>query len=313
MNQPIEYLALGLMLVTLVFSYQGFASQSFLHRFAFEVGPVRFGKEYLRLFSSGFLHVNWTHLILNMYALYAFARVLDRPIARNPQEPYGADGLLLDPTLGLGSPMGAGAFLLLYLLGLLGGNLLALYLHRYHEDYRAVGASGAVSAVVFAAIVLYPDLQLSFILLPVSFPGWAFGLGYTLFTLYGIRSQKGNIGHEAHLGGMLVGLVFAMLYAPWVVPEHPWVIVGIMLPIATFLYLMVYFPQWRLVPGYASKHAARFAKAFSFTQSSGHPSRKAPDFASKEEELNHLLDKGLKNLSNKERRRLEALSRELDG
>jgi len=87
-----------------------------------------------------------------------------------------------------------------------GGNLLALVIHRKNPSYSSVGASGAINGVIFASIAVFPGMKIFFM------PGWVFGLIFILYSLYGIRSQKQNIGHESHLGGALAGMLVAILF-----------------------------------------------------------------------------------------------------
>ena len=132
-----------LMIFTGIFSYKGIIDRAFMDRYSLEVDGILLGKQYNRLLTSGFLHLNWWHFAFNMIALLSFSYTLEQLF-------------------------GTGKFLGLYFASLLGGNLLALFIHRNHGDYRAAGASGAISGVIFSSIILFPDSCLSFILLPIS-------------------------------------------------------------------------------------------------------------------------------------------------
>src|SRR5664279_1898625 len=171
-------ITLILIIVNIAFSYKGFTNETFFEGYKFEVDRILINKDYKRLVTSGFLHVSWTHLILNMFSLYAFSGSIE-------------------------SDLGGLQFLLIYFVSLVGGNLLCLFIHRNHGDYSAVGASGAVSGIIFASIALYPGMGIGFFGLPFSIPGWLYGILYVLYSIYGIKSGKDNIGHEAHLGGAL--------------------------------------------------------------------------------------------------------------
>lgn len=199
-------------------SYKGFSDPGFFERHLFEVGRVLRGKEYGRLFMSGFLHVDWTHLLFNMFSFYSFSISLERYL-------------------------GAVAVVIIYFASLFGGDLLALFIHRNHPGYRAVGASGAVSGIIFAAIAIFPGIQVSIFLIPIGIPGWLFGACYVLYSMYGIRSSVGNIGHEAHLGGALVGLMMAVLLVPEVLTANtlPVVLIGVLCVI--FIVLVVWKPE----------------------------------------------------------------------
>src|ERR1700744_3993165 len=121
------FIILLLIVANVVVSYKGFKSASFFERYCFEVDRILLYKDYKRLITAGFLHVDWNHLILNMVSLLIFSGAMT-------------------------SSLGPLEFILVYFVSLIGGNALALVIHRNHADYRAVGASGAVCGVMFAAI-----------------------------------------------------------------------------------------------------------------------------------------------------------------
>ncbi|MDF1663441.1 MAG: rhomboid family intramembrane serine protease [Planctomycetota bacterium] len=182
MTEPI--LTYALIAVNAYVSYLGFTRFGFMNRFQFETGPI-LGGDYQRMVTSGFLHVDGHHLFFNMIALYMFGQQLELscgPLA------YG----------------------LLYLFSLLGGSALSLLMHRHHYDYCAVGASGAVSGLVFAAVFLMPGMGVGLIFLPIFIPGWLFAIIYTGISIWGIKKKWGNIGHDAHLGGAIVGMLGAL-------------------------------------------------------------------------------------------------------
>jgi membrane associated rhomboid family serine protease len=210
---------LGILLATFFISYKGIEDYRFLNQYSFRVDAILLHKDYKRLFTSGFLHADWPHLIFNMLTFYSFSSSLE---------------------LALGIPR----FLALYFGSLLGGNVLALFIHRHSSRYTAVGASGAVSGLVFACIALFPDMELGLLFLPIYIPGWAFGLLYTLYTLYGIKSKKDNIGHEAHLGGGLFGLGSAILMFPNVLHENYLPVLLIVIPSSIFLFLIITRPDF---------------------------------------------------------------------
>jgi membrane associated rhomboid family serine protease len=262
MTEAIEGVALLIIIVTTLFSYQGFKSPAFFDRYAFEVDPILIGKEYGRLVSSGLLHANWLHLIFNMATLLAFS--------------YGVG-----------------------FVSLVAGNLLALYIHRHHGDYSAIGASGAVSGVLFASIVLFPDAIITFPFLPFEMPSWLFGLVYMLVSLYGIKIQAGNIGHEAHVGGAIAGMLSSICLEPTIVERHPLVVASLIVPFVLFMVLLVKRPEVLWIENYWG----------------GSPKPKAASHLYDERVLDELLEKvsrtGLDSLSKKERQKLEELSKTL--
>jgi membrane associated rhomboid family serine protease len=192
---------LVLIVVNVLISYKGFNDLLFFDKYKFQVQKI-LGGEKLRMLSSGFLHVDWMHLGFNMYALYLFGKVV------------------------VGN-FGVTYFLLIYMGSLLAGSLYSLYQHKEEFYYSAVGASGAVSGIVFSAIMLYPDMELIMLPIPILLPGYVFGIGYLLYSIYGMKNQVGNIGHSAHLGGAIGGYILTLILRPSVITNSPLMIVVI--------------------------------------------------------------------------------------
>lgn len=270
---------IGTLLIALnvLVSYRGFKNPSFFDAYHFEVDAILKRKDYVRLISSGFLHVSWLHLIVNMISLWCFSEVLEN---------------------GLG-PLN---FILVYFGSLVGGNLFALFVHRNHGDYSAAGASGAISGVVFASIAIVPGLEIGLFGLPYYFPAWIYGLLYVLYSIYGIKSQRDAIGHEAHLGGGIAGLLLAMAMQPEFIMVNALPIACILIPSIFFILMMVYKPNWLLVdnPFKTSQKSYTIEDKYN-------AKRRANEL-----ELDGLLEKihkkGLNGLSAKEKQRLKDLS-----
>lgn len=187
-----------ILIATIAMSYYGFNNVTFFNRYMFNVGAVQKG-DYVRLISSGFLHANWEHLIFNMISLFFFYEVVT-------------------------DSMGELLFVLIYFGSMLLGNVFSLQIYKRQSYYSAIGASGAVSGIIFTAIALYPKaIKVNFL------PGWLFGalyFGYSVFMMF--NPQKGdNLGHTAHIGGALFGLAVVVLYAPTIV-VHNALYLGIM-------------------------------------------------------------------------------------
>ena len=191
-----------ILLATIAMSYYGFNNPTFFNHYKFNVGAVQKG-DYVRLVSSGFLHANWEHLIFNMISLYFFQDVI-----------IGSMGNLM--------------FLLIYFGSMLLGSVFSLRIYKRQPYYSAIGASGAVSGIIFAAIALYPTaLSVNFL------PGWLFGalyFGYSVFMMFNPQ-QGDNLGHAAHLGGALFGLAVVIIYAPEVVIHHAFYLGVMALPL----------------------------------------------------------------------------------
>jgi membrane associated rhomboid family serine protease len=175
-------------------SYKGFGDYGFFERYKFNVGGIRRGEQ-IRMISSGFLHVDTTHLLFNMLTLYFFADVVIAYI-------------------------GSFNFIIIYTASLILGNLVSFYFHKDEYHYSAVGASGAVTGILYSAILLEPDMSLYMFFIPVPIPAYVFGIGYLLYSIYGMKKQLGNIGHDAHFGGAIGGYAVTLILAPWVFESH---------------------------------------------------------------------------------------------
>ncbi|MDG1528512.1 MAG: rhomboid family intramembrane serine protease [Polaribacter sp.] len=200
---------LGIIIANVLISMKGFNEYTFLDKYKFQVGKI-LGGEKLRMFTSGFLHVDWMHLGFNMYALYLFGGIV----------------------AGL---MGNINFLIIYLGSLLAGNMYSIFYHKSEPYYSAVGASGAVSGILYAAILLYPDMTLMLFPLPIPIPAYIFGVGYLLYSIYGMKKQLGNIGHSAHLGGAIGGFVIALILMPNLIVQHTLMVGLLAVPIILLL------------------------------------------------------------------------------
>src|SRR5687768_13610910 len=209
-----------LIILTALVSYRGFKDHFFFEKYEFGVDKVRLYKDYKRLITSGFLHVNWMHLIFNMLGLYFFSRTL---------------AVTLDVF----------QFLLIYFTSMVGGNLLSLMIYKNQGDYTSVGASGAVCGVIFANIALEPNSQIWLFFIPMR--AWIFGLLYIALTIYGVRSKRDNIGHEAHLGGAIIGMLVAICLRPAALLENYITILIIAVPTLVFIYLIITRPHLLLI------------------------------------------------------------------
>lgn len=270
-------ISLLLIMANFIFSYRGFIDTSFFERYKFETDRVLVNREWVRIVSSGFLHVGWTHLILNMFSLLAFSwAVIDV---------FGFLG-----------------FLLIYFGSLVGGNLLSLFIHRHHSDYSAVGASGAVCGIIFASVAVFPGIGVG--LLGVYLPGWLYGLAYVLYSIYGIRSAKDNIGHDAHLGGAVIGMLLALALHPIAVMDNYSTILLIFVPAGIFIWLIISKPHFLLVDNlYYKTHRRHYSADHIYNQ----------EKAIRQQEIDRILDKisrtGMKSLTRKEKQKLEEYSK----
>jgi membrane associated rhomboid family serine protease len=272
---------IGLLLIILNFfvSYRGFVNFLFFDNYKFEVDKILVNRDYKRLVTSGFLHVGWSHLIFNMISLYFFAGLLE-------------------------AQLGGLYFAIIYFASLIGGDLLALLVHRQHGDYSAVGASGAVCGIIFASIALFPGFGISFFGLPFSIPGWLYGVLFVAYSIYGIKSNKNNIGHEAHLGGALVGMLVALIIYPSAILENYLPVFLIIIPTVAFIYLIVTRPQILYINNFFFKTHRKY-----YNIDEKYNEQKL----NKQKELDRLLDKiskkGMNSLTAKEKQQLEEYSK----
>ncbi|WP_418498658.1 rhomboid family intramembrane serine protease [Flagellimonas sp.] len=196
---------IAIIVANVLVSLRGFNDTVFFDRYKFSIGGIQAGQRE-RMATSGFLHVDISHLFFNMFTLYFFANVVI-------------------------SWFGPGKFLIIYFVSLLGGSLLALFFHKDEPFYSAVGASGAVTGILYAAILLNPDMQLGIMFIPIPLPAYVLGIAYLLYSIYGMRSRLGNIGHTAHFGGAIGGYATTLLFKPELFVTDTLIVVLLAIPI----------------------------------------------------------------------------------
>jgi membrane associated rhomboid family serine protease len=275
--EDIGVAGLILIFIIAIVSYQGLRDRSLFNKYSFDVDRILIDKEFSRLITAGFLHVNWTHLLLNLITLACFSYELE-------------------------TMLGISKFLAIYFGSLIGGNLFCLFIHRNHGDYTAAGASGAISGIIFACIAIFPGMEIGLLGLHIFFPAWLYGLVFVLYSIYGIRAQKDNIGHEAHLGGGLIGLAIVIAMLPQSLTENYLPIAAIVIPSAIFIYLMATKPEFFLVENLFGKPRGMRTMEDQYNL----------EMVDEEKELDDLLDKistkGFNSLTAKEKAKLRELS-----
>lgn len=184
-----------LIAITIAVSYAAFNSPKLMDQLQFNASKVYHKHEYHRLITHAFVHANWEHLFVNMIVLFSFGSAIEEYFKYN----FGSNHIL--------------CFFLLYFGGILFSNLYALFKYRNNYFYNAVGASGAVSAVLFAAIFFDPWNMIYFFgILPI--PGIIFAVLYLFYSYQMSKKQKDNVAHDAHFLGALYGFVFPILLNP---------------------------------------------------------------------------------------------------
>ncbi|KDN56375.1 rhomboid family intramembrane serine protease [Flavobacterium seoulense] len=202
---------IAIIIANVLFSYKGFNDYSFFRKYEFHIGSIRSGEQ-IRMLTSAFLHADFGHLIFNMITLYFFAPVVSA---------YLGDVL----------------FIVIYFASLLFGNLLTLLLHKNDYGYRAVGASGAVTGILYSAILLRPDMMLGiFFIIPM--PAYVFGILYLLYSIYGMKAKNDGIGHTAHFGGAIGGYLITLLVYPDLIFLQPLMVSLLTIPIILLFILI---------------------------------------------------------------------------
>lgn len=207
----IDIVTIVVILANVLASYKGFKDYGFFERYKFHIGSIKNGEK-IRILTSGFLHVDVTHLLFNMLTLYFFAPIVV-------------------------TYFGSVKFLIVYLISLVAGNILSMIFHKNESHYSAVGASGAVTGILYAAILLQPDMRLGFFFIPIPIPAYIFGIGYLLYSIYGMRNRVGNIGHTAHFGGAIGGYLITLLFFPSLIWRQPLMVGLLALPIVILFIL----------------------------------------------------------------------------
>ena len=275
----VDGLSLLLIIANVIVSWKGFNDRNFYERYEFSIEKIKLYKQYYRLVTSGFLHVNWMHLIFNMLVLYFFAGTVE-------------------------SFFGPLQFLLIYFVSMIGGDLLSLFIHRYDSGYSSVGASGAVNGIIFAAIAVFPGMRMGFFFIPIAIPAWIFGLAYVLYSIYGIRSRRDNIGHESHLAGALIGMLLGIGMFPATLSENYPTILAITIPCIVFIYIILTRPHVLLIDNNFFKTQKKY-----YSIDHKYNSEKVD----REKEVDRILEKiskkGMKSLTQKEREILEQHSK----
>ena len=197
--------------LTVIVSFKGFEDINFFRKFEFHIGSIRAGEQF-RMISSAFLHADISHLAFNMLTLYIFAPIV-----------YGY--------------LGNFTLALVYVASLIFGSLLTLLFHKNDYSYRAIGASGAVTGVLYSAILLQPDMSLFLFFIPIPIPAYIFGIGYLLYSIYGMKAKRDNIGHTAHFGGAIGGYVITLIIKPSLFVDNIEMVLLLAIPIVLLFIL----------------------------------------------------------------------------
>lgn len=196
---------------TAIVSFKGFSDKVFFDKYKFQMQRIQNGEIY-RMLSSGFLHADFSHLFFNMFTLFVFSPVVT-------------------------GYFNSVIYLLIYFASMLVGSVLTLQLHKNEPWYSAIGASGAVTGIVYAAILIQPEMSLYLFFIPIPIPAYIFGILYLLYSIYGMRKQNDGIGHTAHFGGAIGGLAITALVDYHLLLTHYKITLLLLVPIVLLFVL----------------------------------------------------------------------------
>lgn len=189
-------ITLAIIIITCIVSIIAFSNEKVMNDLIFYPPAVTNDRQWYRFFSSGLIHADLFHLAFNMIALYMFGDFVEETFVN---EVFGSSGKLL--------------YLLMYIAALWVSMIPTYRNNRDNSNYRSLGASGAVSAVVFAGLILEPRAKIGFFFIPPVIPGYIFGPIYLIASTYMEKRQGDNINHSAHIWGALFGLAFLIVGA----------------------------------------------------------------------------------------------------
>ena len=187
MDIPVTYLIIGF---TCLVSIPAFGNEKMINNMVFYPARMKNGKELYRFLTHGVLHADYMHLLFNMLTLYFFG-------------PYVEEGIL-----------GKFAFIVLYITALVASSMFDFFKHKDNYYYRSLGASGAVSAVLFVTIIVNPWARNICLFGVLCLPNIIFGIAYIAYSSYMDKRGGDNVGHNAHLWGGIYGFVFAAIARP---------------------------------------------------------------------------------------------------
>lgn len=194
----ITYIIIG---ITVLVSISAFSNSELMGRFLFNPYLIAHRKQWYRFFSHALIHADYGHLLFNMLTLFFFG-----PMVEGGYEYYfGAKSVLF--------------FILLYVLGIVLSSSYSYEKHKNNVGYNSLGASGAVSAVLFAGILMDPTTGLYLMFIPIPIPGYIFGILYLIYCWYMNKRGGDNIAHDAHFFGAVFGVVFTIVLKPSIAAE----------------------------------------------------------------------------------------------
>lgn len=182
-----------IVIITSIISYLAFKKPQLQEDLLFFPAAIKQRNQYYRFFTHGFIHADLNHLLFNMISLYSFGEYVERYVYSYPIL-FGVYGRVF--------------YLVLYLTAIIAAVIPDYFIHRNSPAYRSLGASGAVSAVIFSGILLRPLTPVQLFFIPIDIPGFIFGGVFLLLSVVLAKVGKGNIAHGAHFAGAVYGIIF---------------------------------------------------------------------------------------------------------
>lgn len=186
---------------TIITSLYGFYDNSLYGKFMLHPYSVSKGKNVYTLITSGLIHADWMHLAFNMLTFHAFAFTLE-------------------------SMMGSWRFGLLYFVCLVLSDIPTIFKYKDSFNYNSLGASGAISGVLFSFILFNPTAGIGILFIPFNIPAYIFGFLYLIYCAYASKNSRDGINHDAHFYGALTGLIFTIIFVPGIIQNFITVLTG---------------------------------------------------------------------------------------
>ena len=191
-----------IIIVTVGMSLYAWSNQSVFQGWMMNPRAIEHNRQYHRLITSGFIHADYMHLFFNMFTLYSLGRIVEQIFIQK----FDNDPLL-----------GSVAYIVFYIIAIIASDIPTFLKHRNDGSYNSLGASGAVSAVLFGAILFYPTSTLTVMIFPM--PAFIFAILYLAYTYYEMRRGNGFVNHSAHWWGAVFGVVVMVAMYPQVLPQ----------------------------------------------------------------------------------------------
>ncbi len=185
-----------IIIITVIISLGAFSNAVVFNKLKFNAYAIYNGREWFRFFTHALIHADWGHLLINMFVLYSFGTMVEDFYLFY----FGTKGYLF--------------FITLYVGSVVFSSVPSFEKNKNNAYYNAVGASGAVSAVLFASILFYPTGKIMLMLIPIPIPSFVFGILYLIYSAYMAKRNVDNVGHDAHFYGAVFGFLFTILLKP---------------------------------------------------------------------------------------------------